>query len=249
MFKRHLAPILAVPFVLVACGENPTGSDGHEDELTVELTVSPDHLHTLAPVTFTAVVRDGHGTVVMDLDTLRVERSLDGGEWRKAADLSPGTGSFTGTYTFSTSGEYEFRVSGMRTGHGSMMEIPMAQAMEPMHVGRAHEVVGGYRVEFESFPGHIHEGSEVAFRFWVKEAQADASGNRAPITGLAGQVLCGEPAGGSETHSPLQEVEPGIYEALHTFQSAGDATAALHFTGTGGEAAEATFDFHVAHPH
>ena len=61
-----------VPLVLIGCESNPTGV--HDEALTVELSLSPDHVHILSPVTFTAVVRDEHGELVTDMDTVRVER-------------------------------------------------------------------------------------------------------------------------------------------------------------------------------
>lgn len=44
-----------------------------------------------------------------------------------------------------------------------------------MEVGRAHQEVGGFRVEFETFPGRLHEGTEATVRFWVMEAPSSSS--------------------------------------------------------------------------
>ena len=252
--RRHLVTPIAAAAAFIGCADNPEGPADHDDELTVELTLSSDHLHTLSPVEFTAIVRDHHGTIVTDFDTLHVERrATDADTWRTAADLTLQGDAFIGATTFTSRGEYDLRVVGRRAGHDEVDVIPMHDSMDemmgPLHVGRAHVVAGGYRIEFESFPGHIHEGSETAFRFWVMEAEADADGNRAPISGLAGGIHCIEPEGASETHSP-DEIETGVYEGAHTFASAGEGAAALHFTAADGSGeAEASFELHVAHAH
>lgn len=259
MLSRHTLPrhliALTVIAAVVGCSDNPTEPADHDDELSVELTLSSDHLHILSPVTFTATVRDHHDAVVTEFDSLRVERrATDGDTWRTAADLTLQGDAFVGTGTFRSSGEYHLRVVGLRTGHDETAAIPMHDTMQdmmgPVDVARAHAEAGGYRIEFESFPGHIHEGDETTFRFWVMEQEADADGNRAPITGLAGEIHCEEPNGESESHSP-NEVEAGVYEATHTFVSAGeDGAAALHFTASDGTTeAEAEFELHIAHGH
>lgn len=246
---RWAALLLMVPFALLGCESNPTAV--HDEELTVELTVSPDHVHILSPVTFTAVVRDGHGELVTDMDTVRVERKAIGSDtWRTAADLVLSGTQYTAEYTFVSSGDYELRVLGMRAGHAAMEQMMMATAMDPLHAVPAHAEAGGYRIEFESFPGHIHEGSEVEFRFWIMEPERDPTTNeRAPIVGLAAEIHCGEPSGANEESHVAVEPEGGTYTALHTFVSAGDGAAEIHFTGLDGNPASASFPLHIAHAH
>ncbi len=129
----------------------------------------------------------------------------------------------------------------MRHGHAAMET--MHQMTEPLHVGRAHLEVGNYRVEFESFPGHVHEGDEATQRFWVMQAQADASGARPPVPGLAAQIECLDATGVAELHTAA-EPEPGVYEALHVFGEAGSAKLEIRFLG---QAAEFSYD--VVHAH
>lgn len=245
---RWVALPVIVPLILAGCDSNPT--ELHEEELIVDLTLTPDHVHILSPVAFTAVVRDGHGEIVTDMDTLRVERkATDSDSWRTAADLALSGSQYTGEYTFVSTGEYELRVLGMRAGHGTMEEIPMATAMEPLHAVAAHAEAGGYRVEFEAFPGHIHEGSEIEYKFWIMEVDRDPTTNeRPPVTGLSAEIHCNEPDGSSESHAAA-EPAGGEYTALHTFASAGDGSAEVHFTGADGNPASASFPLHIVHAH
>lgn len=243
---RHRALFLALgfPYLLVACEGNPVTPEG---ELSVTLTLSSAHVHTLSEITFTVAVTDGHGNPVTDFDTLRVERLAEGSTTWRGTDLALMGHDYMGTYTFMSSGDYELRVSGMRHGEHAMQE--MHHMAEHLHVGRAHVETGGYRVEFESFPGHIHEGDTPTLTFWVMEADADpVTGERAPISGLAATIVCGDPSGTPETHQNV-ETEPGVYAANHTFGTAGDAAATIQFTGADANPAEAGFQFPVAHAH
>lgn len=245
---RWAALALMVPFALAGCESNPTAL--HDEELTVELTVSPDHVHILSPVTFTAVVRDAHGELVTDMDTVRVERkATDSDTWRTAADLVLSGTQYAGEATFVSSGDYELRVLGMRAGHAVMEEMSMATAMDPLHAVPAHAEAGGYRIEFEAFPGHVHEANEVEFKFWIMEPERDPTTNeRPPIAGLAAEIHCNEPDGTSESHDAL-EPEGGTYTAQHTFVSVGDGEAQIHFIGLDGNPASASFPLHIVHAH
>jgi hypothetical protein len=245
---RHWLALALLPFLGVACESNPT--DLHDEELTVELTLSATHVHILSPITITAVVRDGHGEVVTDMDTVRVEyRAVGSDTWRTAADLTLSGSQYTGEHTFVSSGEYELRVLGMLSGHTGMEEMTMSSEVGHIEAAPAHAEAGGYRVEFESFPGHIHENDQVEFRFWIMEVDRDpVTDERPPIAGLTAEIHCAEPDGTSESHVAA-EPEAGEYTATHTFVTAGDGEAEIHFTGADGTEASATFHLHVAHGH
>lgn len=242
MRHRVWVSALVAPLLVVACNENPVGlEDEHDDELTVELTLSSSHVHTLSEVEFTVSVMDDHGEAVTDFETIQVEQRQAGSETWRATELVQSGSVFKGTYMFMSSGDYDVRVAGMRHGHAAMES--MHAMPEPLHVGRAHLVVGPYRIEFESFPGHIHEGDEAIARFWVMQAEADASGNRPAVTGLAAEIRCLDGSGVPELHSAA-ETTPGVYEALHTFAEAGAAQLEVRFQGQ-----SAGFDFDVSHGH
>ncbi len=142
---------------------------------------------------------------------------------------------------FFTSGEYEIRVMGMHHGHDHS-EV-LYQMAEHLHVGRAHADVGGFRVEFEAFPGHAHEGETSTMRFWIMD-DIDA---RPAVGGLAAEIHCTDPSGTEESHGAM-ESSTGVYEADHTFQEAGEAHIAVHFPGGAGQL-EADFHFPVSHGH
>ncbi|MEX0599747.1 MAG: hypothetical protein WD423_06820 [Rhodothermales bacterium] len=235
-------------FLMAGCSENPTAveeEDGHED-LSVELSLSDDHIHTLSPITFTVAVHDAHGAAFTAFDTLRVERQVAGEDTWRATDLIPSGGMFTGEYMFMSSGSYHLRVAGRTHDHGHM-EVLHAMH-EPIEVARAHEVAGGYRVEFENYPGHVHEGQEATMKFWILEAERDDDGVRAPIEGLEVTINCEDASGKQESHTP-EESEPGVYEATHTFDGNGEAHLSISYPGTDGEVAEADFHIPVAHGH
>jgi len=246
--RTHAWTALGLMALLVAaCSDNPPlGVDEHDEELTVELTIEPGHAHTLAPVTFRAIVRDGHGDVVTGFDTLRVERLSSGTTtWRTAADLTLAGTAYEGEATFVSSGGYELRVMGQRPGH-SMEEIHTAGHMEPINIGRAHFVESGMRVEFESFPGHIHEGDAVEMKFWVLESEPNAEGVRPPMQGLTAEITCVE-VGFTESHQAMEH-EPGVYEATHVFGNGGEGQARITISTASGPVL-AEFPLNVAHKH
>lgn len=249
-----VALALSFAVAVTACSDDPLPTESehsHDDaeateDLSVDLTVSPDHVHILSEVTFTALVTDHHGDPVTDFDVLRVERkAADGDTWRHT-DLELSGEAWEGSHTFTSSGEYEIRVAGQRPDDAE--PVVMYEMPEHLHAGRAHTDAGGYRVEFEAFPGHIHAGDEATPRFWVLEQEADDTGERPPITGLAAEIHVTE-ADGSEAHHTAAETDPGVYEADHTFGSVGDASVELHFTGADGSGAEAGFTIHIVEPH
>lgn len=236
--------VLLLPLLVLACDDNPTGTSG---VLTVELTMSPDHVHILqTEVTFTVEVRDSRGRLVTDFETMQVERLQSGSDtWRGIALALQGD-VYEGTYTFSSSGDYALRVSGARPGEAEARVLYTAPEM--LSVVRAHAEAGGVRVEFETFPGHIHEGDTAALRFWAMEPERNVDGVRPPITGLTGEFHCLE-TGGAEVMTAVVEVEPGVYEAEHLFANAGGAHVGLHFTAPDNSAAEAAYEVNVAHAH
>lgn len=244
---RLVAPLAAVG-LLAACEGNPAGpAEEHDEELTVELEIAPGHVHILqTEVQFTVRVTDRHGEPVTDFEAIQVERLAAGSDTWRAIELARAGTAFVGTYTFNSSGEYRLRVMGQRPGEGTMRLLH--EAHDPLHVARAHAEAGGYRIEFETFPGHLHEGDDAALRFWIMEPEKDESGNRPPIAGVVGEVHVVE-SDGSEVEHELLEVGDGVYECEHTFQVAEEAHVEMHFTGADGGPAEAEFHLHVAHAH
>lgn len=253
MSIRHRIAGLVLPFLVIAsaCSDDPlpTGSEeghGHEEseattDLSVDFTVSPDHVHILSEVTFTVTVTDHHGEAVTSFEVLRVERRQEGADEWHETELQLDGQSYVGTHTFASSGDYEIRVAGRRPEDAEA--VVLYERSEHLHAARAHADAGGYSVEFESFPGHVHEGESATLRFWVSEDDGST-----PVTGLTPEVHVVE-ADDSEGSHGATESDPGVYEAAHGFVSAGDATVGLHFTGSDGSPAEAEFTLPVAHAH
>lgn len=248
---RNLVPLVVTTALLVvggACAENPTTApDQHNEELSVDLTVEPDHVHLLQTETaFHVSVQNHDGAAVTDLDSLRVEwKPEEGTEWDGAA-AHLHDGAYEAHNVFHSSGHYDLRVTGIKPDHSEMSVLH--ETPDALHVAPAHAEAGGYRVEFEPFPGHVHAGETGTLRFWVLEQDTTSSGDRPPIEGLEPEVHVTE-AGGQSAETSAAETSAGVYEAEHTFQEGGDARVAIHFTGSDGQPAEAEFTLPVSHAH
>lgn len=243
---RGTAALLVAPALLWGCHSNPVLVD--DGNLTAELVLSSGHVHTLSEVAFDVVIRNGDGYAVDDFEAVSVERRSAGGAWR-SIDLEASGIGYAGTYTFTSSGDYDLRVMVTRHGTGEPVEVPLADGpMMHLEVARAHVEVAGHRVEFETFPGHIHEGDEVEVKFWILEPERNAEGVRPPVTGLDTRVLCFELGELVEEHQALDEAD-GVYQVRHLFSSAGDAAATLRFPDDDGDEVAASFEFHVVHGH
>ena len=244
MMNNRGFPALAMAVWVLACSDSPTAP--HDHELIVDFAMSTDHVHTLDEITFTVTVTDDHGDLVTDFTTIQVERELEGTATWRAIELTLQGTAYVGTYTFTTSGDYHFRVAGMR---GSDTEDQVLyESPEHVEVVRTHEVVGSSRVEFESFPGHIHEGEEVVVRFWILESERNAAGERPAITGLSVVIECGNPDMTSELHT-VTDSGDGIYEATHLFPEGGEAHMEIRFTDAAGVEQEADFHVHIVDAH
>ena len=248
--KAPLSYMLMIAFILfTGCKDNPV-EVLDSAPLTAELTISDDHIHTLSEITYTVTVTDQNGNILTDMETVEVQRKgHDATEWR-GTELTLSGSVYTGTYTFNSSGEYDLRVAGIRHG-GTEMEV-MYEMPEHMSVARTHEVFGNYRIEYENYPGHIHDGDAITTKFWVLEPDRDpATGERAPITGLNLHIHCQNADGTTEHHdeNAVTEESAGVYVADHTFIGAGDAVMGMHFTDPNNSEIEAAFTVHVAHAH
>lgn len=242
---RHLLALAMIGPLASACTANPVFPD-HDETLGAEVTFSSEHLATLTEFSITVHVEDEHGEHVTAMAEVRAEfRYHDTETWR-AETLTLDGEEFTGTHTFMTSGEYDFRVIGIQLG--DVEELVLYEAVEHMEVERIHIEVGDLMVEFETFPGHVHEGGEAAARFWIMEADADADGHHHMMEGLSAEIHVTDANGAAMEHEAHEE-EPGTYEAHHTFLEAGEAHFEIHFTVAGGAEQHAEFRVPVAHEH
>jgi len=232
--------LFLTPFLLLsltACNENPVShDDGEEDEVSVAFQMSEDDIHTLDQVTFSAAVSSHHGDPVTDFEEVGMQYRLEGSnEWSDLVMTLSGT-EYSGTMLFLSSGHYDVRVMGRHHGHDHMETLH--ELGEHLEVGRAHEDAGGFTIEYENFPGEIHEGETAAIQFWIMED----SEARTPITGIQAEIHIEDPSGAEESHNAV-ESEAGVYTANHTFLLDGEAHLAIHFPGTGGIELDA--EFHI----
>ena len=244
---RHLLALALIGPVASACTANPVFPD-HDDDggLVAEVVFSVEALATLSEFTVTVHVEDRAGEHVTAMAEVRVEfQHHDDTEWTGLV-LSPQGEEFTGTHMFLSSGDYDFRVIGVKLGQ--VEELVLYEASEHMEVERIHQQVGDFIVEFETFPGLVREGTEAAVRFWIMEAEAANDGRHRMMAGLHAEIHVTGANGGAMQHEAHEE-EAGIYEAHHTFLEAGEALFEIHFEGMGGAEHHAEFLVPVSHEH
>lgn len=237
--------------LLIGCSDNPVTPTTHDDEnepLTAQVAFSTTDVYTLSGVEVDVVVMDHHGTPVTDLGAARLEfKRHEDPSWA-GIDLTRGPDHFHAEHIFVTSGEFEMRVMVQRHGETAMSEAVVEGGHAHLEIHRAFQEMGGARVEFETFPGHVHEGQEVTGRFWIMERELDHDGHHHGIHGLSAEIHCLEPDGHQQGHI-AEEREEGVYEAHHTFESAGSGEMTIHFPGDMGAEHEATFSFPVVEAH
>lgn len=246
---RTRLAILIGAFALAACETNPPlgpAGDGPLDRLVIELTLSESHVHLLTPITFTVAVTDAHGEPVTDFETLMVERLAAGTDTWRGTELTRNGAVYEAEYTFASSGAYMLRVAGKRPGDAE--ERVLHEMADPIHASRGHVVAGGRRVEFETFPGHLHEGEAATVKFWIMAPERDEAGERPAMPGLQATIVCNDAAGSMEEHAAVEE-SAGVYVAEHVFDAAGDFVARIEFPGIDGQMEIAEFTTRVAPGH
>ncbi|HSH74089.1 MAG TPA: hypothetical protein VLA09_00180 [Longimicrobiales bacterium] len=236
-----LAPFLVL--AVTACSDSTTEPRGYTtDELTTELAISPDHVHAFEnEVTFTVSVVDPDGAAVTDFDVVQVERRLSGAANWSTMEATLQGDFYVVTHVFEASGEYDIRVTGLRPSDTQL--VVLYEQATPLHAVRAHAEVGGYRVEGEPDPGHIHEGNTANVRFWILD---DVT--RDGITGLTPSISVVHSVAGT-TQYAASEGAGGLYEATHTFTEIGATSLTIEFIGTDQQTHEWTLEVevHAAH--
>lgn len=238
--------VLIGAFALSACESNPPLGPATSGPLNVELTLSASHVHILSPLTFTVAVTDAHGNPVTDFETIQVERLAVGSDTWRGTELTLNGAVYEAEYTFASSGDYMLRVAGQRHGEAEMTVLH--EMHDPISAARAHAEVGGMRVEFESFPGHLHTHNTSMMKFWILEPERNDAGVRPPIPGIQATIVCNEADGTTEQHAAVEELA-GVYVAEHEFQAVGDFVARITFPGRDGNEAVAEFTTRVAAAH
>jgi hypothetical protein len=247
MTFRSVGYAFVALLVLAGC-ESSTGPDGYATEdLVVDLAVTPHHFHIWETMgVFTVSVVDPEENPVTNFEEIRVERRREGAaNWGSIALEHDGGGIYVGEYVFESSGDYELRVTGMRPSDDELKV--MLEVEELLEVVRAHSSAGGYRVDFEAVPGHIHAGDASTLNFWFADTEAAHAPPAAQTTGLAPTVLIG--VNGSQGTYTAAEPEAGHYTATHTFTTIGTVPVTIRYTGEDQAQHDYTINIIVHAPH
>lgn len=239
---------IVVSLFIAGCtdkGTEPVDTHAGDEELEFTLSFNTLELETLDDTTLLLSIHDHHGEPMMEFDDVEMQYRMEGTvEWASIPMTMSGD-HFEGNHTFVSSGEYEMRAMGVPhhgDGHGHDPE-ELHLMNEHYHVHRAYVDAGGYRVEYESFPGHIHSGESATLKFWVVDRNTDlAAGNLSP------NIRCLE-TGGVEHVVGATESMAGVYEIDHIVDMAGATAMSLLFTGSDSSPAEAVFDITVSAAH
>jgi hypothetical protein len=247
MSQRFLPMLALGALTLAACEGDGTGPDGFAtDELTTALAIAPDHFHIYETEgTFSVAVTDPDGEPVTDFEVMRLERRVVGTLSWSALELVLDGDLYVGKYTFEASGNYELRVSGMRSADEGLLVL--YEADTPLSVVRAHADLGGRRLELENIPGHIHAGDQSQVTFWIMDPQRNGQGIRPPITGLATTIWV--EVNGVRTNYATLDWDPGVYAATHRFTAVGSAFVGIRFLGSDGQEHEWSMEIEVHPPH
>lgn len=247
MKPRHiLLPALSL-VLFAACSENPVSDDHNDDEaLNIELSLSSDHLVTLTEMEFEVEITDHDGAPVTDMESVVVEYLFaDGTDW-KSVELEVHGQHYAADYTFKSSGEYQIRVSGTPHGHADAEVLYTMD--DAIHVERIHQEIGGYKIEFETFPGHVHEGGEAEISFFVTQDDNDGHGGHM-MGGLHAEIHATDTNSMAVQYSADEHDGPGVYSSHHTFSEAGETQFEFHFEHPNGQEYFVEFHVPVSHAH
>jgi len=225
-----------------ACVGNPILAPDAHGDYEVAVTFSGERLATLTEITLEVVVTDHDGAPVTDFEAIDFEFRLEGDQVWTPRRLGLHDGHYAGSFMFWSSGDHEVRIRAQNHGadHAETIYAPTGH----MEVERIHKNVGEYRIEMETYPGQIHEGSAVEVKFWVLEA---ADGHA--VGGMVAEIHFERVStGGSMTHGATEHA-PGVYEAVHTFAEHGETAVRIGFQDAHAEHYEAAFRVTVGEAH
>lgn len=210
-----------------------------EEVLSGEIELVAATLFTLDDSAFEVHIENAAGHHVMTMEMVHLEVREVGSETWREIELTAMGEHYAGTRTFNSSGEYELRLMGAEHSEHEMEEMDSIFVT----VNRAHADVAQYHVQYESDPGHIHEGDTVALSTWIA---IEETGD--PVTGLAVQFVVEE---SDEVVTVLDAVEgdAGVYSAEMMFGIDGDVHMDIQFTDDTGAAFAADFHVHVSAVH
>lgn len=244
MTTRHVRALaVALLALTAACAEDPIEPEGFAtDELTTDLAITPDHVHIYETlVTFTVSVVDPDGAPVTDFEVVQVERRAVGGATWSVMEAALDGDFYVVDHTFEASGMYDIRVTGLRESDTDL--VVLYEAPAPLEAVRVHEDVGGYHVELEPDPGHIHEGDSSDIRYWIVDEDTEVG-----ITGLTPTIWVEESDGTTSEYAAAEGAD-GLYHASHAFSMAGTTVLGIRFIGSDQMEAEWSLEIEVHEAH
>ena len=243
--RTLMAALASLVLGATACADNPILEPDEHVEVDVSFALSAEHLSTLTTLEVEVEVTDPDGVAYTDFESVTAEFLMEGEtEWR-SVDLTYHDGHYSSDMMFYNSGEYEARVVALP--HGSDHSETIYEHADHLDVERIHKEVGEYVVEFESFPGHLHEGDSAEVKFWVM-GEGSAPGSMSAMGGMAANIHVTHGDGHSEQHRATEH-DMGVYEAMHMFDEAGEAKVMMDFTDDHGEHHEVEFHVPVSDVH
>ncbi len=233
---RLMSLLVVAMAVVILAGCEPPHIEG---VLSGQIELSSTALSTLEVSAFEVHIEDAEGHHVMTMEMVHLEVREVGSETWREIELTAMGDHYSGTRIFNSSGEYELRLMGAEHSEHEMEEMDHIFVT----VERAHADVAQYHVQYESEPGHIHEGDAVTLTAWIA---LEATGE--PVTALLLQFVV-EESDGVVTVLDAVEAEAGVYTSGMPFEIDGEAHVDIQFTDDTGAAFAADFHVHVSSIH
>lgn len=203
--------LVALGVLGCAGGDNPTAlSDLNPN---VQFQIDATELETFEEIEVEVMLMEGGSPMDMREVWLEIE-SEAGGEVSRVA-MHPEGDVFSAHVTFYEPGGYHLHVRGTLKLHH--LEFEMGD--QEIEVGRRHEVIGPYWVEFAASPAPVEEGDSGHLHLFTYQLNQDGTPGAA-VGGLTLAVEVHDPAG-VETTLGLIEEDVGEYEGAYDFGEAG----------------------------
>ena len=192
-------------------GDNPTAlSDLNPN---VQFRIDATELETFEEIDVEVMLMEGGSPMDMREVWLEIE-SEAGGEVSRVA-MEPEGDVFSAHVTFYEPGGHHLHVMGTPRLHH--LEFEMGD--QEIEVGRRHEAIGPYWVEFAASPAPVEEGDAGHLRLFAYQLNADGTPGAA-VGGLTLAVEVHDPTG-VETTLVMVEEDLGEYEGARDFGEAG----------------------------
>ena len=202
---------LAIAFLLVGCGENPTALDDLNPEVEFEIEAARVETFTATEIH----VRATESGMPMRMQDAYLEIRHKDEEDVRRVPLEQHEDGYEAHAYFYEEGEHHVHMVGMLEGHTIMAEF----GEHEVHANLQRQFIGPYWVELSIPGGPVLEDSTAHVHAMVYDMLPDGSrGN--PVAGLEVHMAIHSPDG-SEMELTVAEEEAGEYEAEYSFGHAG----------------------------